>query len=578
MQIIRIIILILSLIGYYLILKRKTKLKEEFIPIVLITSISLVIFIAFILNIAILSSIIIALAGLILFTKSVYEIVKNKEKLKFNFNIIFLIIFVLWAAIILKGTILIHYDNFSHWGMIAKEMLITNKLPNFESTTIMFTAYPPGTACIIYFFCKFIGNSEAKMLFAQSLVIISSLYTLFAFCNRNKKINYVITLIAIIYMLIGNIFITQLLVDTVLPVLGLAAFTIIIYYRNDTKKALIYSIPILSFLILVKNSGVFFVVIDLLVYFPIFIKKHGVKNILKNKYILLILIPIILQVVWSAHTDLVFSDAATSKHAMSIENYEANMQNMNISIIKTVAGKTFQKIIDISDKDNIIIILSLSSIFFILVLTIKRKNLRSFTIKMLIVFIATYLIYQVGLLGMYILSMPEYEAINLSGYSRYFRTLVLFEFGMTIITILIFFNKYKWNRKFSMYISKAFLIIIATLPLILYSTALNNLYTKPNTETSIRTTILSYKRNYNIQEKKSYLVYVSENTSKDYLFFICKYDFQSTNIKIISSFDDLSGIDAKKYDYLIILDKDEEMINYIKTLGKDIETNVIKNK
>ena len=285
MQIIRIIILILSLIGYYLILKRKTKLKEEFIPIVLITSISLVIFIAFILNIAILSSIIIALAGLILFTKSVYEIVKNKEKLKFNFNIIFLIIFVLWAAIILKGTILIHYDNFSHWGMIAKEMLITNKLPNFESTTIMFTAYPPGTACIIYFFCKFIGNSEAKMLFAQSLVIISSLYTLFAFCNRNKKINYVITLIAIIYMLIGNIFITQLLVDTVLPVLGLAAFTIIIYYRNDTKKALIYSIPILSFLILVKNSGVFFVVIDLLVYFPIFIKKHGVKNILKNKYI-----------------------------------------------------------------------------------------------------------------------------------------------------------------------------------------------------------------------------------------------------------------------------------------------------
>ena len=204
MAIIKIIILILSLIGYYLLFQRKVKLKEEFIPIVVIVSISLIMFIAFILNIAILGTILITLAGLIFLLKSVYEMIKNKEKPKINFNIIFLAIFVIWAAIILKGTILIHYDNFSHWGMIAREMLITDKLPNFESTTIMFTSYPPGTACTIYFFCKFLGSSESRMLFAQSLIIISSLYTLFAFCNKNKKINYIIALIAIIYMIIGK--------------------------------------------------------------------------------------------------------------------------------------------------------------------------------------------------------------------------------------------------------------------------------------------------------------------------------------------------------------------------------------
>lgn len=579
MQIIKIIILILSLIGYYLLFQRKVKLKEEFIPIVVIVSISLIMFIAFILNIAILGTILITLAGLIFLVKSVYEMIKNKEKPKINFNIIFLAIFVIWAAIILKGTILIHYDNFSHWGMIAREMLITDKLPNFESTTIMFTSYPPGTACTTYFFCKFLGNSESRMLFAQSLIIISSLYTLFAFCNKNKKINYIIALIAIIYMIIGNIFITELLVDTVLPVLGLAAFAIIIYYRNDTKKALIYSIPILSYLIIVKNSGVFFVVIDLLVYFAIFIKKHGFKNIFKTKYLLLILIPVALQIIWSAHTDLVFSDAANSKHAMTIENYESNMEQKDETIIKTVAIKMLQKMTDIKSSDNIILLAMLGIFIFMLILSRDKSYLRSFIFKMLSVFIATYIIYQIGLLGMYLLSMPEYEAINLSAYSRYFKTMVIFNFGITIIAILMFLDRYKINKTISMYTIQIFIVIIASLPIILYSSPLKKLYTKPDIKDSTRTTIINYKNVYGIEEKKSYLIYVSEHAQKDYLYYICKYDFRSTNIKIIASLSELKDLeDIEKYNYFIILDDDDEISKYLKNVKGDIKLNVIKNK
>lgn len=579
MEIVKIIILILSLIGYYLLFQRKVKLKEEFIPIVVIVSISLIMFIAFILNIAILGTILITLAGLIFLVKSVYEMIKNKEKPKINFNIIFLAIFVIWAAIILKGTILIHYDNFSHWGMIAREMLITDKLPNFESTTIMFTSYPPGTACTIYFFCKFLGSSESRMLFAQSLIIISSLYTLFAFCNKNKKINYIIALIAIIYMIIGNIFITELLVDTVLPVLGLAAFAIIIYYRNDTKKALIYSIPILSYLIIVKNSGIFFVVIDLLVYFAIFIKKHGLKNIFKTKYLLLILIPVALQIIWSAHTDLVFSDAANSKHAMTVENYESNMEKKNETIIKTVAIKMFQKMTDINNSDNIILLAMLGIFVFMLILPKNKSDIRKFILKMLSVFIVTYIVYQIGLFGMYLLSMPEYEAINLSAYSRYFKTMVMFNYGITIIAILMFLDRYKISKTISMYTIQILIVIIASVPIILYSSSLKKLYTKPDIKDSTRTIIINYKNAYEIEEKKSYLIYVSEHTQKDYLYYICKYDFRSTNIKIITSLSELKDLeDIEKYNYFIILDKNDEILKYLENVKGDIKLNVIKNK
>ena len=234
------------------------------------------------------------------------------------------------------------------------------------------------------------------MLFAQSLIIISSLFTLFAFCNKENKINYLLVTIGIIYLLIANIFINQLLVDTVLPLLGIASIAIIIYYREDNKKSLFIITPILCFLTIVKNSGIFFVIIDFIIWFTFFIKNNGIKSVFKTKYILLIFLPLLMLLLWSAHTDLVFDNSNTTKHAMSIENYTTNLGNKDTEVIYNILNNMKNKMIDLNNKDNQIFLIMI--IPFIVLIFISKKNieLQKFIIKMFIFYILSYVLYQIS--------------------------------------------------------------------------------------------------------------------------------------------------------------------------------------
>lgn len=236
MQIVKILLVLISFTGYYIYAKRKLKIKEEFIPIIIFSSIGVLEFLAGILNFMKAMAVVICIVGVVIFIKELYLQIKSREKIKINFNIIIFILFAGLFAYLLKGIRLVHYDNFSHWGIVVKEILAENRLPNFLSSAITFKAYPTGTACFIYYICKFIGQTEGVMLFAQSILILSSIYTVFAFCNKKKIINYIFGIIITIYMIIGNIFIDQLLVDTVLTAMGLGALVIIIEYKSDSKK------------------------------------------------------------------------------------------------------------------------------------------------------------------------------------------------------------------------------------------------------------------------------------------------------------------------------------------------------
>lgn len=578
MQIIKIILILISSIGYYLYLKRKDYIKDEFIPIFIISSIGIIEFIAGILNIMKLATMLITLIGVIVFIKEI--IIIKKSKIKFNFSIIIYTIIILISLYRIKGIILTHYDNFSHWAMIVREMLLKDRLPNFQDNLIVFTSYPPGTACFIYYVCKILWNSERIMLFAQSLLVISSIYTIFAFCDKNKKISYIIAIITTIFLLIGNIYIDQLLVDTVLSVMGIAVLSIIIFYRDDSKKSLLISIPILSLLIVVKNSAIFFVIIDLLVWITYFIKNNGVKNIFKTKYITLILMPFFMLVLWKAHINLVFDHSNSTKHAMSISNYVYNLKQKDTNEIKEISKSIFNRMFSFEDIENLIILM----LFFVQVLLIvilrKNKNLRLGMIKALILMILSYIIYQIGILLMYIFSMPGGEATGLSGYIRYYRTLILFEYGISSISILYFFNNIEIIEKYKNIIIELLITVIIFIPIMFYPQNIKSVFTKIPVENNpeVRNKILELKKIYNIEEEKSYLIYVSnEDISKGYLGYICKYDFRSNNINVINSFNELESMDKIfDYQYLIIYKSDDETDEFIDIIKGDKKQNVFR--
>lgn len=179
---------------------------------------------------------------------------------------------------------------------------------------------------------------------------------------------------------------------------------------------------------------------------------------------------------------------------------------------------------------------------------------------------------------MYMLSMPIDEALNLASYSRYFKTLVIFEFGICTITALYFINNLEVSKKYNI-ILKIVLLLVMLVPAGLYNKSLNRLYTKPDTTSFIRNIILDYKSMYNIEEQKSYLVYAPERkeVGNGYLYYISRYDFRSGKVKVIEELSELENIDEIfTYDYLIMITKTEEIKNFLNIIEGDLESDVIR--
>ena len=123
---------------------------------------------------------------------------------------------------------------------------------------------------------------------------------------------------------------------------------------------------------------------------------------------------------------------------------------------------------------------------------------------------------------------------------------------------------------------RVLIIFSCIIPIILFDT---EHYQKVNFSSETREQILTYKNIYNIEEGKSYLIYLSDNFSHttDYYYYICKYDFRSTNIKIIKNFSHLESMDKIfDYDYFVIVNKDEEVLEFLNTIGGSVDTNVIR--
>lgn len=153
MLILRNSIFLISLLGYFIFLNKKYKIEAEFIPAIFVASCSTLMFIAGLLNIMVIMTILITIIGLILFFYNIKYIPNIAKK---RAGIVFVIYFsiIIYFMFLLNGEHFTHYDNFSHWVTVIKSMLINNRMPNFLDSMIQFQSYPLGSSIFIYYYCK----------------------------------------------------------------------------------------------------------------------------------------------------------------------------------------------------------------------------------------------------------------------------------------------------------------------------------------------------------------------------------------------------------------------------------------
>ncbi|WP_146113430.1 hypothetical protein [Paenibacillus sp. PCH8] len=380
-------------------------------------------------------SLVILIVGVLLYGGTVFLGLRRGTAFRLSFSIFqfsFLAGTFVFLLVLFQNQ-LTHYDNFSHWAIVLKQMLSTDAFPTPDSSLIDFKNYPLGTSSFIYYVCHFMGHSQSVMLLAQGLLIFSCFYAMFGIVSEKKRF--------LLYAFLGlglstlsffnlTIRITNLLVDFLLPIYALAILAVIYQYRHELKKACIIVLPLAGLLTIIKSTGIIFAAIGLMFLVYTWL-THGQKSRWKSALAMVGTIcgALVPYFGWSWRMATVFQgvdnkfDVATS--GVQAGKTQEQMQEILWTFLKASTDLTTRPVIGIVIFQLIAIA---ASVFAIVVLK-KKWNLW----KALIALDVVLLLYYAGILALYLFSMPLDEAIVLAGFERYASSIVvLFAGGLVL--------------------------------------------------------------------------------------------------------------------------------------------------
>lgn len=260
----RIILFGLSNIGYWELIRRKTKTDILFLPSLTIAIQSVILFVSGLLNLLSECAILLYGFGIVVFTFFAYkDYSKSQNILKkyFTVGFFFLSVSFLISAFYVKGKLFSHWDDFSHWALVVKEMLKKNRFPNFSDPFIQFQSYPLGSSVYIYYFAKMISSIESCQMLAQIYMMLTCIMPLFYFCQRNRVATFISAGFLTALFFLYNTSITSLLVDTLLPIISICSLLyFFIYFRKEHHNGFQFYISgaYLVQIIQIKNSGFFY--------------------------------------------------------------------------------------------------------------------------------------------------------------------------------------------------------------------------------------------------------------------------------------------------------------------------------
>ncbi len=432
-QFLMVILLVISCIGYMMLVRKTLSMRWEFIPVFVFSSIACIVFFGGLVGQLFMVSLFLFIVGLLAFGVMMFLWMSKGGKFHLSFSLFQFVFFLgsLIFMLVLFQNKLTHYDNFSHWAVVLKVLLSTDAFPTPSSNLIDFKNYPLGVSSFLYYVCRFSGHSQSLMLWAQGLLIFSCFYAMFGVISEKKRfLLYAFLGLGLATLSFFNITIriSNLLVDFLLPIYGLAIFAIIYHYRNDIKRACIVVLPLAGLLTVIKSTGIIFMVITVL--FLIYTSlingnKPNRKNILAVMGLLCgALLPYF---GWSWRMATVFQGVENKFDVSStgIQKTPEQMREIISLFLKSSLDLTTRPAMGIVTFQLIAIVASVVAT----VMLKKKWNLW----KALIALDIVLLLYYAGILGLYLYSMPLDEAIWLAGFERYASSIVVLFVGGLVL-------------------------------------------------------------------------------------------------------------------------------------------------
>lgn len=440
------ILFAVSLIGYYWAYRFFCDADEAFFPVIYISAMTVVTYLSGLLGFLQAGVLAAEVTGVILL---LLTLIMKREKLTLknvldgfiNPTSIMMLIGIVWAYVITRNVGLSHSDDYNHWYRICRAMSVENSYPS--TPDIRFTTYPPGTATWIYFFTRTDGFSVPNCFWAQSILNLSGCCALFhavskASAFKEKAVKMVMIAVTSAFLCSLNLSTYTLVVDTCLGIIAVAAAIYMLNADFTRKRSVVTVIVLLTFLNLIKISGVLFEIFVLFLYLLLRGRRSRitVKGALTGFAVSVV--PAVIAILYRIRNSQVYTNIGSSEQAISLERFIsifASKSNEDISLYTM----TFIKALDPINALPQIAVLYYC-LFAVLVLALFKKDARNTLKKIALYMVCSGVVYLAMLYLTYLLSMKLWEALRLNSFYRYAGTLSIYFAGLILYYFVLIIN------------------------------------------------------------------------------------------------------------------------------------------
>ena len=483
-------------------------------------------------------------------------------------DILFLAATLLLSVFLLRGKMLTGLDDFSHWGLIVRQMLRENRYPNFQDAYIEYREYVPGSATYLYFFARLVGTDERIWMLGQTYMTLTTVLPLFLPAGKQKWAAAAALLAGVHFVLIFNGDITLLLVDTLLPLTGMCGllYATLCCGRHSGIREWRWAACYMAQMLLIKNAGLFFaalVVVRLL--------WNGRKDkAAAGGRIACALLPFLTLLLWHRHCRLVFDDGGLSKHAMTVANYRAVFAAKNGQQLRMIFHVLLRKSLTMKEM-----LLTLAGVLLVGILTMiwtgektaphdnaKKTEPRFWWnrsrrfVRLLAISTALYGSYQLCMLGMYWFSMPLNEALEVSGFPRYTRTILIAVWYLTAAQAMKLLSCVREDKAATVIITS--LLILGSWGQMYACEGAVRLPGSRFRPSPVRSRLEEAAEQYGVEQGTSYIILVSHEDVKS-VRYIGQYLFLSEAVDVINVNEETDS-EAWNADYILILDRSNPLI------------------
>ncbi len=411
------LLLLLNLGGILLLTRQlRPKLNQFFVPALGISAIMLATWAGGMIGQMQVSNILLYMAGFAGYVMAGWHYFKNRKMSRLWPIIGFTgcLVAGMLSSCFFQGRILYAYDDFTHWGKVIQLMVREGRFPVVEDR-LQFTSYPLGSACFVTYCASILGAGNDQFLFAQFLMVCACAAPLFSAVplRKDKKQSALLQgMCAVLFLLLiqYNNSLETLYVDNLLALSFSAA--VLLYLLNSDHPAYGEITVLLSCVVLIKNSG-FFLSVLFAALLILHETRHGQDRL---RAAFTIAVPLLIFLLWRLHVIDSFEDV--SKHDLSVANY-AKVFAENRLYISEILSITLPCILS-PLKNHAIPLLLMMTVFYFL--GGKKDRCRTVLLLSCVLTVA----YEIGVLAMYLFSMPYSEVVSQQGsdYLRYNGTLV----------------------------------------------------------------------------------------------------------------------------------------------------------